>query len=234
MTVAMIPDLSAILGWGHSDLSVSACVNRTFQRRDSCWACWTFACYQELRVKWRELIFCLLEVHSLGLGRSLARSAPMQKALSLILTPHHHPHLPHPPLSLCLSAWQLSSSWHLSCRYWERCARRAAEAAIDLPPFSPHKLHIKEGGGGRRGKKNIVNLLQLTTLGTAKEYGEGTLTVWLVVGEGIVAHCCATTAKVDAPDAHISSGFPLFLRSEKLAHLHRPHPPNKKHRSEYL
>lgn len=39
MTVAMIPDLSAILGWGHSDLSVSACVNRTFQRRDSCWAC---------------------------------------------------------------------------------------------------------------------------------------------------------------------------------------------------
>lgn len=90
----------------------------TFQREDSSWACWTFACYQELRVKWRELIFCLLEVHSLGLGRSLAHLLGCHAEGSL-----SHPHPPptppsslyHPPslfthsltLSLSLSAWRL-------------------------------------------------------------------------------------------------------------------------------
>lgn len=65
----------------------------TFQRQDSSWACWTFACYQELRVKRRELIFCLLEVHSLGLGRSLAHSLGCHAVGSL---PHPHPTPPHP------------------------------------------------------------------------------------------------------------------------------------------
>lgn len=102
----------------------------TFQRQDSSWACWTFACYQELRVKWRELIFCLLEVHSLGLGRSLAHSLGCHVEGSLSHpTPHYHhplnPPLVHsltPSLFLSLHDGCLSSSWHLSCRYWERCA----------------------------------------------------------------------------------------------------------------
>lgn len=96
----------------------------TFQRQDSSWACWTFACYQELRVKRRELIFCLLEVHSLGLGRSLAHSLGCHAVGSL---PHPHPtpplsnhrHAAYPPrtttnhpsfthsLSFSVSAWRL-------------------------------------------------------------------------------------------------------------------------------
>lgn len=71
----------------------------TFQRQDSSWACWTFACYQELRVKRRELIFCLLEVHSLGLGRSLAHSLGCHAVGSL---PHPHP-TPLQPPPRCIS-----------------------------------------------------------------------------------------------------------------------------------
>lgn len=71
-------------------------------------------------MKWRELIFCLLEVHSLGLGRSLAHSLGCHAEGSLS---HPTPHYRHPlnpplvrslPLSLylarslsALSAWRL-------------------------------------------------------------------------------------------------------------------------------
>lgn len=80
----------------------------TFQRQDSSWACWTFACYQELRVKWRELIFCLLEVHSLGLAAHLlSRLAAMQRALFLPRTPTIIPFSPLFTYSLSLSAWRL-------------------------------------------------------------------------------------------------------------------------------
>lgn len=232
MTVAVIPDLSAILGWGHSDLSVSTCVNRTFQRRDSCWACWTFACYQELRVKWRELIFCLLEVHSLGLGRSLAR-LPCR-----MLSPSSSPPPPTSSssptsvsLSLCLSAWQLSSSWHLSCRYWERCSRRAAEAAIDLPPLSPHKLHIKEGGWGG-GKK-----YRQPPPANNAWYGEGirrrNVDSLACGGRG---NCCTLlrhNSQSRCPRCSHQQWLSTLLMIGE-AYTPPPPPPNKKHWSEYL
>lgn len=119
----------------------------TFQRQDSSWACWTFACYQELRVKWRELIFCLLEVHSLGLGRSLAHSLGCHAEGSL----SHPTLLPTPPppnfihsltLSLCLCMAAASPPADTCPADTGRDVRWAADTRIDLPPF-PHKLHIK-------------------------------------------------------------------------------------------
>lgn len=127
----------------------------TFQRQDSSWACWTFACYQELRVKWRELIFCLLEVHSLGLRRSLAHSLgchaegslshpsppPITTTLSspfihsLFLSLFHSVSLP-----LCVAA--ASPPADTCPAVTGRDVRWAADTRIDLPPF-PHKLHIK-------------------------------------------------------------------------------------------
>lgn len=148
----------------------------TFQRQDSSWACWTFACYQELRVKRRELIFCLLEVHSLGLGRSLAHSLGCHAVGSL---PHPHPtpplsnhrHAAYPPrttttttphsltlsLFLCLCVAAASAPADTCPAVTGRDVRWAADTRIDLPPF-PHKLHIKlletleETKNGREGR----------------------------------------------------------------------------------
>lgn len=144
----------------------------TFQRQDSSWACWTFACYQELRVKRRELIFCLLEVHSLGLGRSLAHSLGCHAVGSF---PHPHPspttatlHIPPEPppqpplihslsLFLCLCVAAASAPADTCPAVTGRDVRWAADTRIDLPPF-PHKLHIKlletleETKNGREGR----------------------------------------------------------------------------------
>lgn len=74
-------------------------------------------------MKRRELIFCLLEVHSLGLGRSLAHSlgchavgslphphpTPLQPPPRCISPPNHHhnhPSFTH-SLSFSVSAWRL-------------------------------------------------------------------------------------------------------------------------------
>lgn len=145
----------------------------TFQRQDSSWAYWTFACYQELRVKRRELIFCLLEVHSLGLGRSLAHSlgchavgslphphpTPLQPPPRCISTPNHHqPPLIHSlSLFLCLCVAAASAPADTCPAVTGRDVRWAADTRIDLPPF-PHKLHIKlletleETKNGREGR----------------------------------------------------------------------------------
>lgn len=157
----------------------------TFQRRDSSWACWTFACYQELRVRWRELIFCLLEVHSLGLGRSLAHLAWLPcRGLSFSSSPPPPSPPPPPPASPhplscapspCMAA--ASPPADTCPAVTGRDVRWAADTRIDLLPF-PHKLLIKlletagdkMGRGGRR--ENIVNShprFKLTVFGAAKE-----------------------------------------------------------------
>lgn len=155
-----------------------------------------FACYQELRVKWRELIFCLLEVHSLGPGRSPAHSLGCHAEGSLShLTPHHHHHpFTHPSfthsLSFSLSAWRLPllQLTLVLPLLGEMCAEPLTSGLIFLLfPISSissswrlwrrqrmgRGVGIRGLGGGRSGRReNIVNshhLFKLTMFAAAKE-----------------------------------------------------------------
>lgn len=150
----------------------------TFQRQDSSWACWTFACYQELRVKWRELIFCLLEVHSLGLGRSLAHSLGCHAVGSLSHPspppppPPPTPSYPHPPPapifvhslspSLSVSAWRLPllQLTLVLPILGEMCAELLTPGLIFLlfpisSISSSWRLRERQRGGGRDGDKEL-------------------------------------------------------------------------------
>lgn len=124
----------------------------TFQRQDSSWACWTFACYQELRVKWRELIFCLLEVHSLGLGRSLAHSLGCHAEGSL----SHPPPPPPPPQLLCPPRRSLLLMRGLDGAPWPRSRKRMSprgdgerwsDRARPCRPKQKLTLWIRPGSG---------------------------------------------------------------------------------------
>lgn len=148
-------------------------------------------------MKWRELIFCLLEVHSLGLGRSLAHSLGCHAEGSLSHpTPHHHHHHPLTPppcsLTLSLSAWRLPllQLTLVLPLLGEMCGELLTPGLIFLLfPISSISsswrlwrrqrmgggVRIRSWGGGRSGwerRENIVNshhLFKLTMFGTAEE-----------------------------------------------------------------
>ena len=109
-------------------------------------------------MKWRELILCLLEVHSIGLGRSLARL--QCRRLSLTLPQRPPPPTPPPPffsppplpLSLSLSLRDSSPPADTRPAVTERGVLRAAEAGIELTSFP----RIKDEGGGKKISPTLV------------------------------------------------------------------------------
>lgn len=135
-------------------------------------------------MKWRELIFCLLEVHSLGLGRSLVR-LPCRRLSPSLPTP------PLPPLSSSPTSLSLSL-----------CVAALLQLTLVLPLLGEVCVRLPKPG--------LISFL-FPISSTSKKGEEGRKycqppqanNVWY--GEGlekpkvdIVAHCCTTTAKADA------------------------------------
>lgn len=146
----------------------------------------------------------------------LARSAPMKKALSISRT--------HPPISITHLSLSLRGGSPPPDTCPAVCVGLLKPGLISL--LFPISSTSKKGEEGRKYHQPPPT--------NKVWYGKGmenvNLTVWLVVGERIVAHCCATTAKVDALMLPTTVAFHSSYNRKSL----HTHTPPKNHWSAYL